>query len=633
MSHDEHGHDSGPAKPSNPFFLIGLILMFAFFAVSRSGTSNTTTSNPTVPRAVPTPPIQQQLPRVGEKTPTYNPNIVKAPGPEPNRVKMKPQVSSIAPWGYALTFASQFAVIQKLLEGQTYQKKHTIKTVNVGPDGPMLEQAMVRLTPNDIQNTDLKLITYFQHLTANHKNCYYDEDGGNEHVPDEGVFQPVAINWNTLRAGAAGLQPVMSTGNLPLSGYNFYMELPDESVTPQNGLACGTQMEGKPIGLYDMGDNEEIYTGSDNNQWSAQEFCSPGAIAKYEQCLAEQANCDKEDKNKPQVRGRNGECKKCTLSCSGDAHTVFSTRLPDADRVNANIGKIPGGPKLGFVYTQLPDGFNFNKDNGINTQDHTLQIPICKGCEVTSETSVYYLEALRREHLKALHCSLTPKELQDLADPCPTPEPDKQLAGIRNGNDAIDPRQPAQCGVKKPISPNVSHGGLSAAITAAAAWAKLPACVLQGVAEIEGATEEMAQSACIPNQCGAAGPFQISVGQDTCGKKTCDDCGPNWKGRACNDESWALKAAGGTAADACNINIAAKAAAAVVMGKANGFGVPFNPSLVNSPSAQRQSIIIASDAYYGVTSPIPRLNGLSYGEYVYSKCDPSYTTHVDHNFP
>lgn len=212
------------------------------------------------------------------------------------------------------------------------------------------------------------------------------------------------------------------------------------------------------------------------------------------------------------------------------------------------------------------------------------------------------------------------------------------LAGIRNAKDAIEKREEPQCSTKKPISPSVSHGGLEEAIAAAAAWAKIPSCVLAGVSEIEGADQEMAQSTCIPNQCGAAGPFQISVGVDSCGQTDCKSCGPSWAdgNRTCNNESWALQEAGGTAADACNVEVAAKAAAAVVKGKANGFGVPFaEDASVFDPNDMKlkQTIITATDAYYGVTSPIPRLGNLSYGEYVYQTCVGAPVTHCDHTFP
>lgn len=221
--------------------------------------------------------------------------------------------------------------------------------------------------------------------------------------------------------------------------------------------------------------------------------------------------------------------------------------------------------------------------------------------------------------------------------------------GIRNPQDAVDKRTtPPQC---KNGKGNVSVGkgsgntSLDAAINAAATWAQIPACVLQGVAEIEGATEEMAQKGCVPNQCGAAGPFQVSVGKDSCGSPTCDNCGPNWKGVKCNDETWALKLAGAPAGDpassACDVGVAAKAAAAVIIGKSKGLNIPLPQTSTFDPAniVQQNSIIKSADAYYGVTTPIARapLNGLSYGEYVYEKClrslDPSASyTHQTHSF-
>lgn len=212
--------------------------------------------------------------------------------------------------------------------------------------------------------------------------------------------------------------------------------------------------------------------------------------------------------------------------------------------------------------------------------------------------------------------------------------------GTRNSKDGK--QGPLQCTNKKPIGAGSGKSAnLSTAIAGAAAWAGIPGCVLSGVADIEGASEEMAQGSCVPNQCGAAGPFQVSVGVDSCGNKTCDSCGSGWGGRACNDESWALKLAGGSAASACDVGVAAKAAAAVVMGKAKGFKVPFAAGQTTfdpNNAQQKKTIITAADAYYGVPTSIPRLGNLSYGEYVYQTCLKSQNSsatysHRDHRFP
>lgn len=209
--------------------------------------------------------------------------------------------------------------------------------------------------------------------------------------------------------------------------------------------------------------------------------------------------------------------------------------------------------------------------------------------------------------------------------------------GIRNAQDAVEPRTPsptkknAQC-----PNPNYSVGGgwssssVASAIQNAADTAGIPACVLQGVTAIEW-DDSPAQGSCEPNQCAAAGPFQISVGVDSCGKTTCDNCGAGWTGRACNDETWALKAAGAPvgnaiipyASSACDPNISALAAAYVIIGKAKYFGYDLttNGSKFDANNtAQQQAIITGTDAYYGAPMSITRLGGLSYGRYVYKTC-------------
>ncbi len=633
MSHDDHGHDSGPPKPTNPFFIIGVILFVAFFALQvPSGKKPSTGISPiSQPRITPT--RTQGIP-IKEEGPTYQKSILNEGMTPPPEAVVTPQVAGIAPWGYKIQFMNAVSSVLKEVEGVSHQQKYTIKTPNLGPEAYQIEEAGVRLTPKEIQDSNLRLITYLQNLTANHTQCFYDEENGFEHHPDVGIFKAAALRWHYARGGSKILQSTISTGQLPLEGYDLFNTLPDEKVTPDNGLACYTQHEGKFTGLYELSTGDEEYDGASHPPatWTPDLFC-PNETLKYLECLAEQARCNAATR----AKNKNNDCSAdyCSLVCSGDAHTVYSTNLPGAMKekdITDNIGYLQPGNPQGYTYTQFDDAFNFNKEHGINEQGQTNELMIFSG-DILTEKSVYAELARIKEHIHAFQCVLLPKEAQDPNVPCPTPEPEQSLAGIRNEADAVEDREPAQCSAGKPISNAVSRGGLDAAITEAAAWAKIPACVLRGIAFIEGATIEMEKPACIPNQCGAAGPFQISIGQDTCGKKTCDECGPNWKGRACNDESWALKKAGGTVADACNIKIAAKAAAAIVDGKANGFGVPFTHNTSSSIASQKRTIITAADAYYGVTSPIERLGGLSYGEYVYKTCDPSYTSHVEHGFP
>lgn len=157
-----------------------------------------------------------------------------------------------------------------------------------------------------------------------------------------------------------------------------------------------------------------------------------------------------------------------------------------------------------------------------------------------------------------------------------------------------------------PISPTFTVKPISSTL--------VPSCVLEGVATIEGAYEGGAP--CKPNECGAYGPFQITTGQ----------CTSACRASSCPNE---MKALGLTKDDLCDFGKAANAAASILIGKANAWGTPL--SATAPIQSQRAAIINAADSYYGVGSPIQRLGGLSYGEWVYAHCSPNETvTHVEH---
>lgn len=172
------------------------------------------------------------------------------------------------------------------------------------------------------------------------------------------------------------------------------------------------------------------------------------------------------------------------------------------------------------------------------------------------------------------------------------------------------------------IAPNFakhpSGSGIQKAIENAATKGQIPACVLEAVAMIEGGYT--GDYTCKPDSCGAVGPFQISVG-------VCNGC----KASACPNVLPKTM----TAADMCNTDKSASVAVNVLKGKAKYFGLPLSNA---DPKTQKQAIIIAGDSYNGTTKPLSRLKSttnqtLSYGEWVYAHCDPTYTTHVDHQFP
>lgn len=326
----------------------------------------------------------------GESVPIYNPAILEKPGPQPDRVNKAPQVAGIAPWGYAVTFVQ--SIMRKVLDGESFQRVHTIKTVNDTLSGVQAEWSAAQLMPKTLQDNNLKLITYEYHMTANHVQCYYDEDGGERHEPDREIFRPPALGWNKLRGGTKILHSIMSIGELPLPGLDLYTTLPDEKVTPQNGLDCNTEDDGKHVGLYDYGDVEEYYDGTDTNQWTDELFCKDGELAARDACV-------ESNKDKPA-----NEQADCTLVCNGDAHTVYSTRIPAAEEVNVELGKGEQGQKEGFTYAFIPKAINIDFEHGINFQDHTLQFLKFINKDVTTDTSVYYGEYGLKRHMDALNC-------------------------------------------------------------------------------------------------------------------------------------------------------------------------------------------------------------------------------------
>lgn len=564
-------------------------------------------------------------------TPTYNENILNRDGltraPE---MKAEPQVASFTTWGFAVNFLkglSFIPVVQKTLDGSTtFSTQGTLKVLNNKDEAKNRMLATLKLTPKSIQDKFMKLIPGDDEFknSANHNNCFTDEDGGSEHKPTSGqVSQSKSPGAAALTESSMALHSTMSIGKLPLTMYDWFSKLGGQIVSLDSGLKCGRNDEGTDVGTFDNGDAHKMEYNNDDLQWTAENYFSPEKIQEVLDCI----NSSETDPvtGKP----KNNDCGNLTKGFG--AITEFSTLVPYALEIFKWYGRGPNNESEGYTYTSKPVAFINTLTHGKFSQDIDLYLlPVINGTK-TVEEAKYAWEAARRWDRDLFDCSLTPKQLQDPKHPCPTPQPPVALAGLRNELDAVETREPAQCSEKVPLKGSiVSKNGLDAAIKNAATLEHVQECVLQGIAYIEGADQEMEQSSCIPNQCGAAGPFQISVGVDSCGNKTCDQCGPNWKGRKCNDETWALEAVGGTAASACDVTIAARAAARIFLGKANGLGQTY--SISNSQTLNKNAIILGADAYYGVTSPIERLGGLSYGEFVYSKCDPSYTKHVDHQF-
>lgn len=185
------------------------------------------------------------------------------------------------------------------------------------------------------------------------------------------------------------------------------------------------------------------------------------------------------------------------------------------------------------------------------------------------------------------------------------------------------------------LPPDFSSSGFQTSVSEAIQTAtdgQIPACVLEGVKFIESGPEWIGGNTCLINQCSAAGPFQITVGQDASGDTHCRGCGPSWAdgSRTCPDGwpgNW--PAEGNYADSPCNIGPAAKQATKMLIAKSAywteqvlGQSRPLNGT--DSIESQRDAIMLAGDSYWGKTATIERLGGCTYGEFVYKHCDPSY---------
>ena len=169
----------------------------------------------------------------------------------------------------------------------------------------------------------------------------------------------------------------------------------------------------------------------------------------------------------------------------------------------------------------------------------------------------------------------------------------------------------------------ISNDAIKSAITQATAG-KIPSCVLDGVAQNEGAYDGtyLVNGKCSPNECGATGPFQITIGhtystQRVCAQDTsCNACSTLADKSSCQD---AIKAYGlPSNTNPCDPVSAANAAVSLLIDKS------FNQLNNGDYASQQAAIITAGNGYYGTSDPQDRCGGCSYGEQVYKNCDASY---------
>jgi hypothetical protein len=279
----------------------------------------------------------------------------------------------------------------------------------------------------------------------------------------------------------------------------------------------------------------------------------------------------------------------------------------------------------GWVNMYRSDAFDPNYKVQLNIKQLAQEFEALFSKVNTADTVVYAQRRIQEGQTFA-YCSLLPENMQKKPQYYPGGECDKSWVADVSSTIASSPPSPensriSEAGSSSPIKPNDPLPASAPTIFSGATASMVPACVLQAVATIEGAFD--GTTSCTPDACGAVGPFQLSIGKCTkdCHASSCPNVLPKnmTKNDVCGD----------------NWDKAADLAASVLIGKSKYFGY----NLTNAdPKTQKDAIIIAGDSYNGTTKTIPRLTSstgqpLTYGEWVYAHCDPSYTTHVEHSFP
>ncbi len=538
----------------------------------------------------------------------------------PPKKTVQPQVAGEGGWGFSLNFGSDGHIKQTIsgeLVGQSNSWQHTLPTLDNIQEGLELRNGCISLLSNTLQQNAVKWPPdNYYHITANHTLNFYDEIGGACHHPDQG--RPTNLDdlgWNNVYPASELCWATLSDGTLSTDDLNFPVSLPDEKVTLENGF-CNEQDKGQPIKVLKWGDtSDEFYTGIDQTQYSVGHFFTAQEIADARNCV---------------MRIRNH---RSTNSCPDliahvGASIVLSTNNPGAANVALWTGKGPDGEKEGFTYTLIPSKFDLSNEHGIfegllelnsNAPQtfHNNPIDIPK--------AVYAYEFGRRQHIQAFNCALTDQaDIAKSGQTCQFPVSSGGTGSI-SGDVTSSAGRPATRPANLCADPGASGGlvsndAIKNAITQATAG-KIPSCVLDGVAQNEGAYEGtyLVGGKCAPNECGATGPFQITIGHtfttdsSACKQDTsCKACGLTSCPNAIKDYGLPANT------NPCDPLSAAQAAVSLLQSKSN------NQLTDGDPTAQQLAIITAANNYYGSSEPVDRFGGCSYGEQVYKNCDASY---------
>ncbi len=484
---------------------------------------------------------------------------------------------------------------------------------DISEQGGRLENAFAALTPQSIQ-ADTQPIAHTLTTSANGRICApAAENEWRTFVPKKGIFNVPVPGLNKSLGNSIMYNSYFAKGKRTPAERKIGETHPNEVVAVDTALPCGSADDGTLTKTQmQTGELEHNY----NNDPQKQETPKYTAWVQLalDKILAVLENI------KSGFCAKNPENDGCKLETAPEVYTIISTRVPYGEKL-LDMAANKNGERQGFFNAWVPGVFKLDKTNAKEPQT-MIQTIFPQGAGKPIQTDLVYGEVANFEQTAdfVLDCALIPQSLQkkngqNCTDFTSSPS-------VPNTSDWALPGA-NQTPINSDFTVPASDVPIQQAIEDAAGG-KIPQCVLEGVAFIEGGYSwDINSTQCRPNVCSAAGPFQITVGQDATGDTHCRSCGPSWAdgSRTCPD-SWSNNWPDDkTATSPCDMQAAASQAVNILQAKADYRG---NTLDARPPQQQQQTIIQAGNDYYGSNVSIPRLGGCSYGEFVYKHCVPSY---------
>lgn len=491
--------------------------------------------------------------------------------------------------------------VTKLIKGMIYLANNILKYPDMTGFARMLDGAMPALQPLEIQKGYQKIVHPLT-ITADAKVCVESEGGEVKARPITNDIKTEYVDLNKLVGASPFFASVLGLRKLSKYEQTNMAQLHPDLAPGGGSNDCQNPPQALNVreaaGLSGTAEFSEPKEKSAQyitpSQWVPQSVLD--AINGLLCVIGGSANCNADfdpqyylnlDLNTPYLNNVNDDvgANNRTGKHTGFVNSFAPKVLQDA------LGNDPGkifhkvNQNLGSNSDPVDINLNFVNAEGIQTHERFLR------CAITPQNKQYHDT-----------CTFTDVRVPNTSD------------WAINGESAISSNF---------ITPNT--GSIQDAIVQAAQSEQIPQCVLEAVGYIEGAynwqENDPRKQSCPRNVCSAAGPFQITTGVDGKGDASCSACDSSWvKTNGCPN-TW-----GSRPGNPCSdYTYAAQVSAQILKGKVS-YGSNGTLSLTASdPKSQKDAIILAGNGYYGGDAPVGRLGGCSYGEFVYQRCDPSYT--------